>query len=247
MTVDWPMAAPRVSELELKGVGRAFGRIDAVWDVSLTFRAGEICALLGPNGAGKSTLLQLIATLDRPTEGVIVFDERVDAVAHRDTVRPHLGLVAHDSLLYGELTGRENLRFVCDLQGLAHSAAEQWVTRVGLDAAADRPVSTYSRGMKQRLSIARALLTDPSVLLFDEPLTGLDASARGFLFELMQWLREQRRIVIVVTHHLSWPSDAVDRAVVLDGGRVRADVRLDGESLVSVYEKACGRAAGALA
>lgn len=234
---DWPLAPARVREVVAEGVGRSFGRFEALYRVSMTARAGAITAVLGPNGAGKTTLLQLLATLDRASEGRIQFDGS-DAVADRDLVRPHIGLVAHDSLLYGDLTGAENLDFVADLYGVPRERGRLWLERVGLDTAADRPASTYSRGMKQRLSIARALLPEPSVVLFDEPLTGLDRSARGFLWSLLRWLRARERVVIVVTHHLAWPADAVDHAVVLEQGRVRFDDSLDGGTLADVYDRA---------
>lgn len=233
---DWPLAPPRIRSVATQELGRSFGRLEALYRVGIRAEAGAITAVLGPNGAGKTTLLQLLATLDRPSEGAVRFDD-LDAVRDRDTVRPHLGLVAHDSLLYGDLTGAENLEFVADLYGVSRDRVSLWLERVGLAEAADRPASTYSRGMKQRLSIARALLPEPSVLLFDEPLTGLDRSARSFLWSLLRWLRARERVVIVVTHHLAWPADAVDRAVVLERGRVRFDGAVEGGALAEVYDR----------
>lgn len=239
---DWALRPPALRDVEVAAVGRAFGRFEALDRVSLRFTAGSITAVVGPNGAGKTTLLQLLATLDRPTEGKIVFNGRWDACADRQRVRPHLGLVAHDSLLYGDLSARENLEFIAELYGLDRSVVARWLDRVGLSFAADRVVHTFSRGMKQRLSIARALLQEPSVLLFDEPLTGLDRSARGFLFELLRWLKAQDRTVIVVTHHLDWPAASLDRVVALVGGRVRSDAALGpDESLAERYVNAVER------
>ena len=242
-TWDWVLRPPALRDVDVAGVGRAFGRFEALDRVSLQFTAGTITAVVGPNGAGKTTLLQLLATLDRPSEGRIVFDGRWDATVDRQLVRPHLGLVAHDSLLYGDLTARENLAFVAELYGLERSVVGRWLERVGLAHAADRVVHTFSRGMKQRLSIARALLQEPSVVLFDEPLTGLDRSARVFLFSLLRWLRAQERTVIVVTHHLDWPTDTLDRVVAIVDGRVRFNAPIGAdESLAERYVRAVERA-----
>ena len=124
-------------------------------------------------------------------------------------------------MLYAELSGRENLSFIAQLYGRRAAEADLWLDRVGLRDAADRRVQTYSRGMKQRLSIARALLPEPSLVLFDEPLTGLDRDARGFVFDTIDRLRRAGRCIAIVTHHLDWPTECLDTVLVLDGGRVR--------------------------
>ncbi len=235
---DWTMSAPRVRRVDVGAVARSFGRVQALWNVTTTFEAGRISVLLGPNGAGKTTLMHLLATLDRPTEGTIAFDQRLDSVAHRETVRPHIGLVGHDSLLYADLSGRENLAFFCRMYGVSPDQVDRWLERVDLVEAADRQVGGYSRGMKQRLSIARALLAEPSVVLFDEPLTGLDRASRTFFWRLAGWLRARDRTTIVITHHLAWPPGLCDQAVVLDRGRVRVDRDPDEEELAQVYASA---------
>lgn len=232
----WSLGTAAFDAVEVSRVSRAFGRVHALYEVSLALRSAEVTCIVGPNGAGKSTLLQLLATLDRPNGGSIVFGGRYDSITGRDLVRRHIGLVAHDSLLYGELTGRENLRFCAELYGLDESKADEWLDRVGLTDAGDKGVSSYSRGMRQRLSIARALLPEPTLVLFDEPLTGLDRSARGFLFDTVDRLRSAGRIVAVVTHHLGWPTENLDRLVVLDRGRVRFDGPVETD-IASVYAR----------
>lgn len=231
---DWSFAPPAFDTIAVDGVSRAFGRLHALYRCSFRLDAGEVVAVVGPNGAGKTTLLQLLATLDRPTEGTITFGGRHDSVKSRHGIRPHIGFVAHDSLLYAELSGLENLRFTARLYGLDPTLAETWIDRVGLRDAADRAVAGYSRGMRQRLSIARALLPEPTLVLFDEPLTGLDSAARAFLYETIGRLQRARRAVLVVTHHLDWPAETLHRALVLEDGRLRHDGPV-GASLAALY------------
>lgn len=223
MTSTWGLRPPAFRRVRVREVSRAFGRAHALFRVSTELHAGTVTAVIGPNGAGKTTLLNLLATLDRPTEGSVTFGEAAESVAHRAAIRPHIGLVAHDTMLYPELTGRENLRFTADVCGVEPAAVGTWLSRVGLEAAADAPAATYSRGMRQRLAIARALLTEPTLVLLDEPLTGLDASGRAFLTETLRELRAAERIVVMVTHHLDWGSSELDRAIVVARGRVRFD------------------------
>lgn len=204
-------------------MGHDFGEQRVLHEVALTVAAGEAVALLGPNGAGKSTLLQILATLLRPSEGTVRLGDW-DLTRDRHRVRPHIGLVAHESLVYPDLTGRENLLFYARLQNRPDTVADAWLDRVGLRDAGARPVGSYSRGMKQRLAIARALLHEPDVVLLDEPVTGLDRAGQRFFLEMVAWLRTQGRKVVVVTHGFDAPDAIWDRVVVLQRGRVRANV-----------------------
>jgi ABC-type multidrug transport system ATPase subunit len=233
------MAPPVVRRLSVQQVSRYYGRTRALADCSVAFTQGEIVAVLGPNGAGKTTLLRLLATLERPSEGCISMDAIEDTFRWRNAARRHIGLVAHDSLVYADLTGRENLGFTARMYGVTTDNVASWLDRVGLTDAADRAVGTYSRGMRQRLSIARALLAEPDVVLFDEPLTGLDRGGQTFLWTLLRWLREQDRIAIVVTHRFEAPEGVFDRVVVLDRGRVRLDAPAQG-SIGALYDRAVG-------
>lgn len=220
---DVELREPQVRAVEGREASRFYGRHRALHDCTFEAGSGDAWAVVGPNGAGKSTLLNLLATIVRPSEGAVVFNGRYDSFADRSRIRAHVGLVAHDSLLYADLTGRENLAFYADLYGVNDAGrVEGWLERVGLGGAGDQPVGAYSRGMKQRLCIARALLHEPSVVLLDEPLTGLDRSGQAFLWSLVRWLRAQQRIVFVVTHRLNAPPGAFSHAMVLDRGRVRA-------------------------
>lgn len=215
------LTPPRFSRIETREVTRCFGRETVLYRCSIEATAGEVVAIIGPNGAGKSTLLSILSTHLRPSEGKVLVDGRVDGWVDRHVLRAHIGLVAHDSMLYGELSGRENLALAASLHGVPAVAITQWLECVGLTSAANAAVRTYSRGMKQRLSIARALIHSPSLVLLDEPLTGLDPEAQELFVRISRWLRQERRMVIVVTHDFSAEASLFDRAIVLERGRVR--------------------------
>lgn len=223
--------------VELRQVSRAFGRQFALHRVSLELRAGTITALVGDNGAGKTTLLNILATLDKPTSGSISYD-RLSWRQFAARARSQVGWVSHDSLIYEDLTGRENLHFFCDLYGVEAPSptATRWLERVGLVDAADRRVGTYSRGMRQRLTLARALLHEPSLVLLDEPWTGLDQGGRDVMTDLFDALRHQKKIVAMVSHDLSTLSQIADRVVILSAGKLVDDSRVDdGYDLMTSY------------
>jgi heme exporter protein A len=162
--------------IELAGLGRSYGERVVLRDLSLTLEPGRTLLVLGPNGAGKSTLLRILATLLRPHAG------RARVLGHevpRDgwAVRGRVGLLAHDPLLYRDLSGRENLRYQARLFGVPAERVDALLERVGLAARADEPVRTLSRGMAQRLAVCRAVLHEPELLLLDEPLANLDPAA----------------------------------------------------------------------
>jgi ABC-type multidrug transport system ATPase subunit len=207
--------------VELQSVSRIFGRTFALHRVSCSFEAGTCTALLGANGAGKTTMLNLLATLDRPTRGEILYDEARWSRFARSG-RAAIGWVSHDSLLYDDLSGRENLTFYGRMYGIDDRAGrvDAWLERVGLVEAADRRVQTYSRGMRQRLTLARALLHDPSLLLLDEPMTGLDQRGRAEMIELLGSLRARQKLLVLVTHDLESLGSFVDRIAVLRRGRL---------------------------
>jgi heme exporter protein A len=207
--------------IEARGVGKVYGRQRALAPVSLTLRAGDAVALLGANGAGKSTLVSILATLVRPTSGEVLFDGgRPDKRA-----RGGIGVIAHDSLCYGDLTARENLAFFAALQHVpdAEARARELLDRVSLTDAADRPARTFSRGMLQRLAIARALLHRPRLLLLDEPFTGLDREGQEMLVTVLREERARGAILVVVTHDLEPLPQLVERVLVLRRGRLVFD------------------------
>jgi len=202
-------------------VSRHFGRRKALNRINLTCTAGEIVGLLGPNGAGKSTLLSILSTLVAPSAGQVLYGDRT-ADAGGAALRARLGLLGHDLYLYPELTARENLVFFARLFGLPDTAAlvAEALSRANLADRADDAVSGFSRGMRQRLALERALLHQPRLLLLDEPFTGLDDASGQALVARLKGLRDRGGIVIVATHDLDLAEGLLDRLVVLRNGRL---------------------------
>jgi heme exporter protein A len=219
-------------------VTRHFGRRRALSRVSLTCRSGEIVALLGPNGAGKSTLLSIAAALLEPSSGDVRYGTHT-ARSGGLALRARIGLLAHDLFLYPELSAGENLRFFGRLYGLRdlEGAVTQALGAAQLAGRADDAVGGFSRGMRQRLAIERALLHRPRLALLDEPFTGLDDAATTQLQARIAALRDEGAIVLLTTHDLETIDGLVDRAVVLAGGRL-ADLPHGGGPLRDRYRAA---------
>ena len=207
------------TRLTLSEVSRTFGRRRALSRVSLTCEAGEIVGLLGPNGAGKSTLIAIIATLLAPTSGEVRYGEHVSVGAG---LRARIGLLAHDLHLYPELTAGENLAFFARLYGVEQPdrCVDIALDRAGLADRRNDLVSGFSRGMRQRLALERALLHGPRLLLLDEPFTGLDDAATRALVARLLDLRSQGRILILATHDLETVEALLDRVALLRDGRL---------------------------
>jgi len=226
------MSAPSPS-VSVERLTKRFGSVTAVWRVSLEISSGDFWVIFGPNGAGKSTLLRLLAQLSRPSEGEIRF-------SGKQGLRGLVGYVSHQSLLYGDLTGLENLIFFGKLYELPDpiGRAEEMLDRLGLSRARDWPVRGYSSGMKQRLSLARALLHDPSILLLDEPFAGLDQHGSRLLTEMLAELRREKRTVLMITHNLAEGLTLASHVMVMSRGRaVFTGLResLDGDGFESLY------------
>jgi len=207
--------------LELKGVSGGYGRGDIVHDVDLQVRAGERIAIVGPNGAGKSTLLAIAATLLKPSAGQVLYGKH-SAADGGAALRARIGLLAHDLFIYPELSAFENLLFFAELHGVAQPrrATEAALTRANLAARRDDPVASFSRGMRQRLAIERAVVHSPRLLLLDEPFTGLDDDAVRVTSERLRSFRDQGAILLVTTHDLEAIEPLANRAVVLASGRL---------------------------
>ncbi|MFI5234570.1 MAG: heme ABC exporter ATP-binding protein CcmA [Gemmatimonadales bacterium] len=214
--------------LEARGLHRRFGAVPVLRGIELTLAPRDGVVVLGRNGAGKTTLLRLLAGLARPDAGTVTVGGRPLRGEDRSP-RRLVGLMAHRSLLYGELTPRENLRFTARLFGLGADAVARALERLELGRHADRPVHTLSRGLIQRAALARTLLHDPRVLLLDEPFTGLDAAATERLAALFAAWREEGRAVLVVSHQLveAWP--VATRVLVLHEGRWALDLPRTGD------------------
>jgi ABC-type multidrug transport system ATPase subunit len=210
--------------VDARGVWKRYPGAWALRDVSLRIEPGEGVCLVGPNGSGKTTLLKILATASAPTRGdALLFGASTRSEA--DTVRHRVGLFVPQSYLYGELTGLENLRFAAVMYGLSITEAglREKLGAVGLARAADARARTYSQGMLQRLALARALLHEADLVLFDEPYTALDPAGQALIDDVLESLRTAGRTVIMATHHVERALEHCDRAVALDGGRVIYD------------------------
>ncbi|MCA9627158.1 MAG: ABC transporter ATP-binding protein [Myxococcales bacterium] len=210
----------RVERVEVEAVTRTFGTTLALRGVSAEFPSGRVTVLEGPNGAGKSTLLGILGTLIQPTGGKVRYPPFKDAAA----VRSQLGWLAHDSHCYRELSGRENVQLAASLHGCSGARVQHSLERVGALAFCERAVSTLSRGQRQRIALARALVHQPSLLLLDEPSSGLDAGSVGRLLELVDEERRRGAVVVMVSHSRGIATRIADRIVRLEAGRVHSVV-----------------------
>jgi heme exporter protein A len=249
-TVDPASHAPATGvpphALEARGLTRVFGTQRAVNGVDLALEAGDCVALFGPNGAGKTTLLRLLAGLLKPTAG---FAE-VYGVALRGEAssRALVGLISHESMLYAALTARENLVLTARLHALADpaGAAERALKEMRVLDRADTPLRSLSRGLRQRVSIARAIVHRPRVLLLDEPYTGLDALGASALTEMLARLRRDGTTLVLVTHNITEGLALATHAAVMHGGRLlRLDRRdaVDSATYADAYRALVGGAA----
>ena len=209
--------------VQLLDVSRHYGRRRAVSHVSLALTRGDIVGLLGPNGAGKSTLVGMLATLVSPSAGEVRFGDRRERSLGGE-LRRRIGLLAHELFLYPELSARQNLTFFAQMYGLdPRIVVDQALERAGLSARAEDAVSEFSRGMRQRLALERALLHGPRLVLLDEPFTGLDDSAVSLVAERLRQLASGGAIVVLATHDLDLADGLVSRVALVRDGRLAAD------------------------
>ncbi len=205
---------PDAPPVQIENVSKIYGRTAAVRNVSLELQPGRFYVLRGENGAGKSTLLRMIAGLSEPTEGSI----RVFALKTKDA-RAHMGYMAHAPLLYDELSGMENLRFFAQLYGInSDQLLAEAVRRVGLDPELSRRVGQYSQGMRQRLSLARAIFHSPQLLLLDEPFSNVDPESAAQITRLLAAMRSSGATILLVTHQLGLLANMADEFLLLSAG-----------------------------
>lgn len=211
--------------VEVDGLSKTFGDVEAVRGIEFTVRPGEIFGFLGPNGAGKSTTISMLCTLLRPTGGRALVAGH-DVVRERDDVRRNIGLVFQDTTLDGYLTGEQNLRFHAELYGVPRSVMRermrQVLEMVGLWDRRRDLVQTYSGGMKRRLEIARGLLHSPRVLFLDEPTVGLDPQTRASIWDYIRQLQAAEEITIFMTTHYMDEAEFCDRIAIMDQGTIVA-------------------------
>jgi ABC-type multidrug transport system ATPase subunit len=215
--VNEPNTAQTNPIIAVTNLVKQFGRFAALRGVSASFEASRLYGILGDNGAGKTTLLRILAGLVPPTRGEISILGKKNP---REVCR-EFGYMAHPSLLYDEMTGKENLRYFARLYGLEDEArCAQVIAAVGLDPALERPVGQYSQGMRQRMSLARALLNDPKILLLDEPFSNVDIRSAREMVKLLSGMRDQGKTIFVVTHQASLLEGAADEFIWMDAGQI---------------------------
>jgi ABC-2 type transport system ATP-binding protein len=212
--------------IEIEEVTKKFGEKLALNRVSFSVLEGDSFALLGPNGAGKTTLVRIVSTLLRPTSGRVTV-RGVEIFDDPQEVKMAIGVVSHNPFLYEDLSARENLQFYADLYSRRDSRVDVLLEKVGLSSNADDAVKTFSRGMKQRLSIARALVHDPPILILDEPTAGLDVEGKAVFYDMVKELNEEGKTILLTTHYLPEAEDLCEKVCILDMGEVRACGMLD--------------------
>jgi len=215
---------PETLALDSQEIEKKFGYSFAVRKVTLRVRRGEFVVLFGSNGAGKTTFLKMAAGLMRPTRGSLSI-EGFDIGKQADEARRRIGFLSHNTFVYKDLSPLENLKFFCRLYGVPDSEERliDLLDRVGLRGRASEPVRAFSRGLQQRVGIARALLHDPSVILLDEPYTGLDAKAAQTLNGMLDEALAAGKTIVLTTHDLDQGLRAATRALILDRGNVVYD------------------------
>jgi ABC-type multidrug transport system ATPase subunit len=202
--------------ITVRDVIKQFGRFAALRGVTAEFDAGRFHAILGDNGAGKTTLLRALAGLAHPTRGEILIFGKTPRAACRE-----IGYMAHPSLLYDEMSAMENLRYFAGLYGIGRDTRCEGVIRsVGLDPMLTRPVGQYSQGMRQRMSLARAILHDPRVLLLDEPFSNVDVHSASEMVGLLKAMRDASKTIFVVTHQAGLLEGAADEFIWMQAGRI---------------------------
>ncbi len=211
-------------DIQAEGLKKSFGNFDALCGVDLHVKRGEFMTLFGPNGAGKTTLIKLLATLTSPTSGTLSvygYDVRKDV----NNIRSVIGVISHDPYLYDNLSAFENIKFFGTLYGLddVDNRARSVIKQVGLERRMNDLVRTFSRGMKQRLTVARAIVHEPKILLLDEPYTGLDQHGAQIFGEMLSDLKSQRRTILMTTHNIDEGLDLSDRIGILAKGKIVLD------------------------
>lgn len=212
--------------LKVNGITKQFKKIKAVDDVSFEVHPGEVVGLLGENGAGKTTTLRMIATMLKPTSGTCSINE-YDIINHPEKIRENIGILfGGDVSLYDRLTGRENMLYFARLNGMDEVSANQAVEEISKDLDMmdyiDRPVGKYSRGMKQKISLARSVVHRPEVMLFDEPSTGLDVLSAKLIHDFIGKCKQENKTIVFSSHNMYETEKLCDRIIIIHQGKLIA-------------------------
>ncbi|NYE58149.1 ABC transporter ATP-binding protein [Carboxydothermus ferrireducens] len=229
--------------IEVKNVTKKIGDKVILKNISFNVEDGQFITVLGPNGAGKSTLFKILSLLMKPTSGVI----KINGIAVNEggvALRQKLGVISHNSFLYDSLSARDNLLFYGKMYGVENleERVREVIQQVGLELSFYQQVKTFSRGMLQRLTIARCLLNDPEIVLFDEPYTGLDQQAIDILNNVLRTLKQRKRTILMITHNFEEGVELSDRILILNRGQLVFDEAnlYDLKSLKEIYRKKVG-------
>lgn len=215
-------------DIEAEGLKKSFGNFEALRGIDLRIRKGEFFTLFGPNGAGKTTFIKLLATLTKPSSGTLTISG-FDAKKEAQKVRKITGVISHDPFLYENLSAFENIKFFGTLYEIRDidRRARDVINQVGLGARMHDLVRNFSRGMKQRLAVARAVVHEPSILLLDEPYTGLDQHGARVFAEMLTLLKSNNRTILMTTHNIDEGLGLSDRVGILTGGRMAYEAARD--------------------
>jgi len=224
-----------------KGITKSFGYFHALKNIDLDIKKGSFLVIFGPNGAGKTTLLNILSTMARPSRGLIKIDG-ADTKESPEIIRRQIGVISHQTFLYDDLTAYENLYFYGKLYNVdkLESRISRTLGEVELGHRKNDRVRTFSRGMKQRLAIARSTLHDPAILLMDEPYTGLDQRAADLLKQQLEKLSNGDRTIIMATHDITRGLETCDSVAILADGEIRfmeLKKNIDVSEFKLIYEK----------
>jgi len=221
-----------------EGITKSFGNVQALRGIDLKVKKGEFFTIFGPNGAGKTTLIKVLSTLTKPTSGRILIDGE-DIRKRGDKVRNLIGVLSHETFLYGSLTALENMIFFARMYGIKNSEekATEVIKQMGLTSRMHDLVRTFSRGMQQRLAVARAILHEPQILLLDEPYTGLDQHASQIFTNMLKELHNDKaRTIIMTTHNLPEGLEISTGVAIQVGGKIVYESSTDEISLTKLKE-----------
>ncbi len=226
--------------ISISGLSKSFGKQKAIDNIELDIEKGDFVAIFGPNGAGKTTFLKILSTIIEPTKGKVVISD-FDLKKKPIEIRKKLGNISHESYLYDDLTAKENLVFFGKMYGMKSSEieehADELLEQVGLTARANDRVRPYSRGMKQRLSISRAMIHKPDIILMDEPYTGLDQKAAQTFEYVLESLDKDNVTKIMISHNIERAFHLCNRILVMDKGKIVYDrMKKDIENIDSFKE-----------